>query len=438
MAERFYIETLGCPKNQVDSDKLAGSMLAAGLERGCGSRRRRPRRRQHLRVHRGGAGRVDRDDPLDRRRAPRKARASSSPVASPHAPEPSSPRRCQRSTRSSTSACRSTSSPGAAGDRKGRHRSVDGPARAVPDPGRGTVGLRQGRRGLRPALRILCDPELSRPTALARREAILAEVDALDVHKRSCSLPRTSPATDVTAAGRAPSSISFAPSASASSECASFTCTRPRSPTSSSTPSSPPGFPYFDLSLQHVSRPLLRQMRRFGSAERFLSSGSTSIRAKAPEAALRSSFILGYPGETEEDHDELLAFLREAELDWAGFFTFSDEAGTYAQHVGRTRSPPRWRSSDCARRRRSRTRSRSPAGASLVGTTTRGARRCAGRVALAPRGPRDRRRDPRRRSPGAGFVHEVCILTADGMDLFGAAVSLDEVSSGSAVLARSQ
>ena len=45
---------------------------------------------------------------------------------------------------------------------------------------------------------------------------------------------------------------------------------------------------------------------------------------------MRSSFILGYPGETEEDHDALLAFLAEARLDWAGFFTFSEEPGTLA------------------------------------------------------------------------------------------------------------
>jgi ribosomal protein S12 methylthiotransferase len=89
------------------------------------------------------------------------------------------------------------------------------------------------------------------------------------------------------------------------------------------------GVPYFDQSLQHVSGSHLRRMRRWGSGERFLER-IRRIRAIAPDAALRSSFILGYPGETEEDHDELLAFLGEAELDWAGFFTFSSEAGTYA------------------------------------------------------------------------------------------------------------
>jgi ribosomal protein S12 methylthiotransferase len=87
--------------------------------------------------------------------------------------------------------------------------------------------------------------------------------------------------------------------------------------------------PYFDLSLQHASGRLLRRMRRYGSAERFLER-IAAIRAAAPQAALRSSFIVGYPGEREEDHDELLAMLRSAELDWAGFFAFSSEEGTHA------------------------------------------------------------------------------------------------------------
>ncbi|MCU1489387.1 MAG: rimO [Acidimicrobiaceae bacterium] len=89
------------------------------------------------------------------------------------------------------------------------------------------------------------------------------------------------------------------------------------------------GLPYFDLSLQHVAPGLLRRMRRWGSGERFLSR-IEAIRSLAPDAAFRSSFILGYPGETEEDHDQLLAFLQEAQLDWAGFFSFSEEDGTYA------------------------------------------------------------------------------------------------------------
>jgi ribosomal protein S12 methylthiotransferase len=89
------------------------------------------------------------------------------------------------------------------------------------------------------------------------------------------------------------------------------------------------GVPYFDLSLQHVSKPLLRRMRRWGDGDRFLERIRT-IRSREPDAAFRSSFIVGYPGETEADHDLLLRFVEEAELDWAGFFAFSPEAGTHA------------------------------------------------------------------------------------------------------------
>jgi ribosomal protein S12 methylthiotransferase len=95
------------------------------------------------------------------------------------------------------------------------------------------------------------------------------------------------------------------------------------------------GCPYFDLSLQHASRPLLRRMRRWGDGGRFLQL-IERIRGAHPDAALRSSFIVGYPGETEADHDALLAFLEEAQLDWAGFFPYSSEDGTYAASLGET------------------------------------------------------------------------------------------------------
>jgi ribosomal protein S12 methylthiotransferase len=87
--------------------------------------------------------------------------------------------------------------------------------------------------------------------------------------------------------------------------------------------------PYFDLSLQHADRALLARMKRWGSGERFASI-IDGIRSSEPDAAFRSSFIVGFPGETEAAHDELLAFLDAAQLDWAGFFPFSLEDGTAA------------------------------------------------------------------------------------------------------------
>ena len=93
------------------------------------------------------------------------------------------------------------------------------------------------------------------------------------------------------------------------------------------------GVPYFDLSLQHVSRPLLRRMRRWGDGQRFLAR-IESIRRREPDAAFRSNFIVGYPGETEDDHDRLLRFVEEAQLDWCGFFAYSEEDGTYSSTLG--------------------------------------------------------------------------------------------------------
>ncbi len=87
--------------------------------------------------------------------------------------------------------------------------------------------------------------------------------------------------------------------------------------------------PYFDLSLQHADPALLRRMKRWGSGDRFLAA-IDGIRAQEPTAAFRSSFIVGFPGEEEAEHDELLAFLEAAQLDWAGFFAFSPEDGTAA------------------------------------------------------------------------------------------------------------
>jgi ribosomal protein S12 methylthiotransferase len=89
------------------------------------------------------------------------------------------------------------------------------------------------------------------------------------------------------------------------------------------------GVHYFDLSLQHVSKPHLRRMRRWGDGRRFADRIRT-IRERMPDAAFRSNFIVGYPGEQEADHDELLAFVDEVQLDWCGFFAFSREEGTYA------------------------------------------------------------------------------------------------------------
>ncbi len=87
---------------------------------------------------------------------------------------------------------------------------------------------------------------------------------------------------------------------------------------------------YFDLSFQHASGTVLRRMRRFGDPDSFLNL-LTDIRRQAPAAGVRSNFIVGFPGETEEEFATLCDFLTEARLDAVGVFGYSDEDGTEAE-----------------------------------------------------------------------------------------------------------
>jgi ribosomal protein S12 methylthiotransferase len=84
---------------------------------------------------------------------------------------------------------------------------------------------------------------------------------------------------------------------------------------------------YFDLSLQHVSPPVLRAMGRWGGRARFEKT-IERIRDCDRLAAIRSTFIMGFPGETDEQAAEAEAFVADAELDWIGVFAYSQEEGT--------------------------------------------------------------------------------------------------------------
>jgi ribosomal protein S12 methylthiotransferase RimO len=87
---------------------------------------------------------------------------------------------------------------------------------------------------------------------------------------------------------------------------------------------------YFDLSFQHASNPVLRRMRRFGDSDSFLGL-LEQARSQAPQAGARSNFIVGFPGETEHDLEVLCDFLTHARLDAIGVFGYSDEDGTEAE-----------------------------------------------------------------------------------------------------------
>jgi len=90
--------------------------------------------------------------------------------------------------------------------------------------------------------------------------------------------------------------------------------------------------PYFDLSFQHSSPTVLRRMRRFGDNEKFLHL-INQIRVLSPEVGIRSNFIVGFPGETAEDFDELASFITQAQLDAIGVFGYSDEDNTEALKI---------------------------------------------------------------------------------------------------------
>ncbi|HEX5235633.1 MAG TPA: 30S ribosomal protein S12 methylthiotransferase RimO [Silvibacterium sp.] len=86
---------------------------------------------------------------------------------------------------------------------------------------------------------------------------------------------------------------------------------------------------YLDVPLQHASGPVLKSMKRGANAEIFLKT-IEKIRAAVPGIALRTSFIVGFPGETEADFETLCDFVREAKFDWLGVFGYSDEEGSRA------------------------------------------------------------------------------------------------------------
>ncbi|MGB7923736.1 MAG: 30S ribosomal protein S12 methylthiotransferase RimO [Pyrinomonadaceae bacterium] len=91
----------------------------------------------------------------------------------------------------------------------------------------------------------------------------------------------------------------------------------------------PKAVKYLDMPLQHASANVLKLMRRGGTRES-LERLIRRIRERVPGIAIRTTFITGFPGETEEDFEELLAFIRNAEFDRVGVFTYSDEEGTPA------------------------------------------------------------------------------------------------------------
>src|SRR5437667_3806910 len=95
---------------------------------------------------------------------------------------------------------------------------------------------------------------------------------------------------------------------------------------------------YMDVPLQHASAATLKRMKRGGSAEIFLRT-IEKMRRTIPGVTLRTSFIVGFPGETEKEFEELCEFVREAEFDWMGAFAYSDQEGATAFSLDQKLSP---------------------------------------------------------------------------------------------------
>ena len=323
MPERYWVETLGCPKNQVDSDKLTGTLLAGGLEAA-----QRPEDADLVVVNTCAFIEAAREESIE-----------------------------------TILALADVRRPGARLVVTGCLAERAGPelAEALPEvdavAGFG-VPVTLGRKQAVPSFDLLnlprprssvpwayvkvaegCDrtcgfcaiPSFRGPQRSRSEESILAEVDALGVEEVVLvAQDLASYGRDV---GRKGAIVGLVEAVAARVARTRLLYLYPSElddrlvDTICAT-----GVPYFDLSLQHGSKPLLRRMRRWGDGERFLRRIET-IRRLEPTAAFRSSFIVGYPGETEEDHDVLLRFLQDAQLDWAGFFAYSREEGTLAAQL---------------------------------------------------------------------------------------------------------
>jgi ribosomal protein S12 methylthiotransferase len=97
---------------------------------------------------------------------------------------------------------------------------------------------------------------------------------------------------------------------------------------------------YLDVPLQHAAAPVLKRMRRGANADIFFRT-LEKVRAAVPGIALRTSFIVGFPGETAEDHAALMEFVREAKFDWMGAFAYSDEEGSQSIHLDKALKVPK-------------------------------------------------------------------------------------------------
>jgi ribosomal protein S12 methylthiotransferase len=327
---RFYVETLGCPKNQVDSDKLAGTLLADGMEPTD-----EPSVADLIVVNTCAFIEAARRESIDTvlELADRRQDGARLVVTG-----------CMAERYGAELAAALPEVDDVAGFGVPLRKLI--PVHAAPVPRLDLLNLPRpaasspwayvkiaegcDRRCGFCAIPTFRGPQRSRPV-----DAILAEVDALGVREVVLvAQDLASYGKDVPATLGAGAIVPLVDAVAERVDRVRLLYLYPSDLSDALVDAiCATGVPYFDLSLQHVSKALLRRMRRWGDGDRFLRR-IDRIRERDPDAAFRSNFIVGYPGETEADHDALLQFVERAELDWCGFFAFSREDGTYAAGLG--------------------------------------------------------------------------------------------------------
>ena len=333
MPERYWLETLGCPKNQVDSDKLAGTLTAEGLEPAA-----RPQDADLVVVNTCAFIEAAREESIETILALSGARRPGARLVVTGC-------LAERAGPELAAALPEVDAVAGFGVPFARATGVAVTLGQKPGPALPSFDLlnlpRPKSTGPWAYVKVAegCDrtcgfcaiPSFRGPQRSRSEESILAEVEALDVAEIVLvAQDLASYGRDV---GRKGAIVGLVEAVAARVARTRLLYLYPSElddrlvDTICAT-----GVPYFDLSLQHASKPLLRRMRRWGDGRRFLDR-IAGIRKREHDAAFRSSFIVGYPGETEEDHDLLLRFLDEARLDWAGFFSSSREEGTHAAQL---------------------------------------------------------------------------------------------------------
>jgi ribosomal protein S12 methylthiotransferase len=316
--QRYWLETLGCPKNQVDSDKLAGTLVADGMEEAD-----RPEDADLVVVNTCAFIEAAREESVETILALAGARRPGARLVVTGC-------LAERAGAELAEALPEVDAVAGFGVPVTLGRKVPSfDLLNLPRP-KSTVpwGYVKVAEGCDRTCGFCAIPSFRGPQRSRSEESILAEVDALDVAE--VVLVAQDLASYGRDEGRKGAIVPLVRAVAARVPRVRLLYLYPSElddrlvDTICST-----GVPYFDLSLQHASKPLLRRMRRWGDGQRFLDR-IDAIRRREPTAAFRSSFIVGYPGETEEDHDVLLRFLEGAQLDWAGFFAYSREDGTLA------------------------------------------------------------------------------------------------------------